>query len=209
MLTEEYPRFPTLCHPVDQAGLFVPNPLYKWQYDALRAVAEPFSRVAITTCNESGKTSVLGPVFLLSVMCAFPGARVFATSASERQVKEQLFHANLVPIVKQWPDRWKVTTSNMKIEHVNGSVLMCYVCSDPKNVEGFHSKWGRDPKTGKKRWEPCAYLIDEAKGVSDEVYQAVCRINPYFWMSMSSPGEMRGWFYEAIDPETLMREEPR
>jgi hypothetical protein len=199
------PRFPIGCTPVEQASLWIPHPLYDWQYNTLVAAAEPYSRVAQSTCNESGKTSVVGPVFVLSVMTAFPGARVFATSASERQVKEQLFEANLRPIVEKWPNTWRVTKSQMKIEHANGSVFLAYVCSDPKDVEGFHSKWAIDPRTGLKRWEPCAYLIDEAKGVPDEVYQAVLRINPYFMIAMSSPGEQHGFLYDAISPDTLQQ----
>jgi hypothetical protein len=336
------PRFPIGCTPVEQASLWIPHPLYDWQYNTLVAAAEPYSRVAQSTCNESGKglvlstpiwmadgskiairyirvgdrivggdgkpcvvtgvfdqemqpcvnivladgqsatcdlshlwevyiegsksvascydvkreflrdtkifipttrgarrivrmeyasyqntrcikvdchdetyiiedgiithnTSVVGPVFVLSVMTAFPGARVFATSASERQVKEQLFEANLRPIVEKWPNTWRVTKSQMKIEHINGSVFLAYVCSDPKDVEGFHSKWAIDPRTGLKRWEPCAYLIDEAKGVPDEVYQAVLRINPYFMIAMSSPGEQHGFLYDAISPDTLQQ----
>lgn len=195
--------FPPGSTPVEQAHLWLPHPLYDWQADALKAAALPYSRVVLSTSNESGKTSSLAPLFLLSVMAAFPGARCFATSGSERQVKAQLFESNLIPLVSRWPDKYRVIKGDMKIEHVNGSSIMCYVCADPKNVEGFHSKWGFDPKTGAKRWEPCAYFMDECKSIPDEVWEGVLRINPYFLLAVSTPGEMGGWFYKAVDPDTM------
>lgn len=196
----EYPRFPPLCHPLDQAGLWLPYPLYSWQIKDAMAFAEPFCRVVVSTCNESGKTSSLGPLFLLSWMAAFPGCRAFATSASERQVMQQLLDANILPIIRHWPDTWKFAKSEGKITHANGSSCLFYVCDDPNNVEGFHSKWARGPD-GKMRFEPCVYLIDEAKGVKEEVHNRVRRINPYAMLAMSSPGELNSWHARAIDPD--------
>lgn len=198
----EYPRFPVGAHPLDQASLWLPHPLYDWQIDACRAFAEPFSRVVYSTNNESGKTSTLGPLFVLSIMAAFPGARVFATSASEQQVLTQLLETNILPIINKWPDTWEYLKSERKVRHKNGSMFLAYKCDDPNKVEGFHSTWEKLPD-GRRRWLPCAYLIDEAKGVHEEVYKRIHRINPYFMLAMSSPGDMNTWHYRAVDPDTL------
>jgi hypothetical protein len=196
--------WPFLGHPLNQAHLWTPHPLYPWQIDVIRAFAKPHSRVAVSTCNESGKTSTIAPICLLSAMCAFPGAKVFATSGSERQVREQLFEETLVKLVEPYQDKgWKITKGDrMRIVAPNGSVLLCYVCKKAENVEGFHSKWAIDPN-GKPRYEPCIYLLDESKSVADDIHDAVRRIDPDFMIAMSSPGEMDGWFYKAIDPDTL------
>ena len=88
-------------HPVEQATIWFPFGLYDWQYDILKAAARPHSRAIESTCNEAGKTSVVIPTFGLSCMVAFPGCTVYSTSASERQVKFQLFEDQLRSIVEQ------------------------------------------------------------------------------------------------------------
>src|SRR6056297_4111200 len=77
-------RFGPWTHPVDQRGLYIPFGLYEWQMDTLCAASRIHSRAVISTANESGKTSVLIPVFGLAMMCAFPGCQVYSTSGSER-----------------------------------------------------------------------------------------------------------------------------
>lgn len=193
-------QWPPGCHPLDQAFLWSPVPLYKWQADVLTAAAQPHSRVALSTCNESGKTSIIAPIFLLSVMAAFPGARCFAQSGSEQQVQEQLFEEHIVPLVEPLTEKgWRLQRSNMKVTAPNGSSLLCYVCKDPNKVEGFHGHVNKH--TGV--YQPCAYLSDEAKGIIDPINEAVRRIDPDFWIVESTPGKMAGWFYEAMDPDGL------
>lgn len=198
---EQALQWPPGCHPLDQAYLWSPVPLYQWQRDVLVAAARPHSRVALSTANESGKTSILAPIFLLSVMAAFPGARCFAQSGSEQQVKEQLFEEHIVPLVEPLKDKgWRLWRGDtMKVQAPNGSTLLCYVCKDPNKVEGFHGHWNKH--TG--MYQPCAYLSDESKGIVDPINEAVRRIDPDFWIAMSTPGKMTGWFYEAIDPDQL------
>ena len=200
-------RFAPGTHPLDQAGLYVPFGMYEWQCDTIAAGSRQHSRVAVSTANESGKTSVMIPVFGFAMMCAFPGCQVYSTSGSERQVKEQLFEQQLRPMVERARMRdagWKIKTgSEYKVNAPNGSVWMGYVCSDAMTAEGFHGYWREDEETGEKRYCPCIYIVDEAKSVGDGVHEAIRRIDPDFWLSVSTPGKESGWFYEAIDPDTL------
>lgn len=197
--------WPGFCHPLDLSQYFTKMPLYEWQADTLRAAAIPHSRVVVSTPNEAGKTSVLGVVFILSAMCAFPGAHCFATSGAERQIKEQFFEQNIVSIVKHFPG-WKVLHGDMKVVASNGSTLLCYVCRDELKVEGFHGRV--NTKTGK--YEPCVYYMDECKSISGKVHDAVRRINPDFLLATSTPPtEGTGWFYRAIGPEELRAREAR
>lgn len=196
-------KWPAGLHPLDQAHLWIPHPLYGWQRDFINAYAMSHSRAIESTNNESGKTSTLAVICLLSTMVAFPGAMCYATSGSERQVKEQLFEQHLCGQVEKlirWG--WSIKRSEMKITAPNGSTILCYVCRDAKNVEGFHGYWDRDAK-GMKFYRPCAYWIDEAKSVPDEVEQAVRRIDPDFMGVMSTPGAMRGFFHDGIDQDSL------
>ena len=204
---EEALRFAPGTHPLNQASLFIPHSLYEWQRDMLAASCRSHSRAVISTANESGKTSVLIPVFGLAMMAAFPGCQVYSTSGSDRQVKEQLFEQQLKPMVDQEYMKkagWKIKLGDsLKVSAPNGSSWLGYVCSNDLNAEGFHGYWREDEKTGEKRYCPCIYIVDEAKSVGDGVHEAIRRIDPDFWMTVSTPGKESGWFYEAIDPDTL------
>lgn len=195
------------AHPLYQARLYTPFPLYEWQYDILCAASQPHSRAIESTNNESGKTSVLLPVFGLSCMMAFPGCWVYSTSGSDRQVKEQLFEQQLRPLVEQkhWQDAgWRIKTgSELKVTAPNGSTWLGYVCSDANTAEGFHGRWVTDHDLGVPRYCPCVYLVDESKSVPDGVHEAIRRIDPDFMLSLSTPGKMAGFFYEGVDPDTL------
>jgi hypothetical protein len=196
-------RWPAGLHPLDQAHLYVPHPLYEWQRDFVNAYAVSHSRAIESTNNESGKTSTLAVICLFSTMIAFPGAMCYATSGSERQVKEQLFEQHLCGWVeKRVKLGWQIKKGEMKIIAPNGSTLLCYVCRNAENVEGFHGYWDVDSR-GNKRYRPCAYWIDEAKSVPDGVEQAVRRIDPDFLGVMSTPGGMRGFFHDGIDQDGL------
>ncbi len=196
-------KWPKWCHPLDQAGLWSANPLYDWQADIINAFAIPGSRVVASTNNGSGKTSTVLPICMMSVMAAFPFARCFVTSGSERQVREQFFEDVIIPLVNPLiPKGWKVTRGDkMKVTAPNGSTLLCYVCKNADNVEGFHERTVM--YRGREIYAPTAYALDECKSINDDVHLAVRRIDPDFMVSLSSPGLMDGWFYEGINPDTL------
>ena len=195
-------------HPLDQAHYYTPFPLYPWQIDLLNAGARPKSRVIESDCNKSGKTSVIIPVFGFSCMMAFPGCQVLSTSGDSRQVKEQLFEQQLRPLVMQesWQlAGWKINISDasMKVRAPNGSTWLGYVTGRDTTFEGFHGYKRPDEKTGKQRYCPLIFLVDEAKSTSDSVHDSIRRIDPDFWITLSTPGTASGWFYDGVGPDTL------
>lgn len=196
-------QWPPGLHPCQQSHLWFPFPLYECQRTALEQAAMPRSRVATVWPNEAGKTSCLIPIFLLSAMVAFPGCFCCTTSGSEAQVKEQLFFRNLLPRIRPLiPNGWKISTSSMTVDAPNGSHLLGYKCVKGGKAEGFHGAWTK-PK-GKWRYEPMIYVVDEAKTVEREIYEAIMRIDPDFLLVVSTPGPEEGWLYDAIDPDDLM-----
>src|SRR3990167_6927652 len=83
--------FPGICHPLNYIDDWdMPSP-YDWQVEVMQNVIKPHSRVAISTCNESGKTSLIVPLLGLSVMSVFPGSIIVSTAGAEEQIKGQLF----------------------------------------------------------------------------------------------------------------------
>jgi len=198
---EQACAWPELAHPIQQAHLWTPEKLYRWQIEVLQAATEVHSRVIFSTPNESGKTSLILKLFLLSGMLAFPGAMCFATSGSERQLKEQLFEQHIVPSVEKLSG-WSVRKGDMKVTAPNGSTLLCYVAKDALRVEGFHGYWDRK-EDGTPFYRPCLYALDESKTIHDEVHKAVRRINPDFMLVCSTPGLRSGFFYEGVNPDQL------
>ena len=204
-LSPEDLRWPPFLDPVSQTPFWCIHPLYQWQEDVISEFARPGSRVCVSTCNESGKTSTLLPICGLSAMVAFPGCYVFSTSGSEDQVREQLFIIQLEPIVKQLPG-WHINTTkgNLNVTAPNGSKWKGYKCRSGGTTEGFHGQTGKC-YDGVVRYKPCIYLVDECKSVPDDIFQAIIRIDPDFMLATSTPGEEVGWFYQAIDPDQLER----
>lgn len=193
---------------VEQQGIWLPDVrLEVWQEDTLRAMESPFSWAAVVTANGVGKTSVVLPLIGLAHMLAFPGCRVISTSASEAQVREQLFETNLARIVEPFvASGWRISTSSMTVTapEVDGLVSrwIGYKCIEGGKAEGFHGNWFRG-RSGKWHYCPCVYLVDEAKTTEDWLIEVVKRIGPDRLLAISSGGEETGWFFNAVDPSTL------
>lgn len=175
-------------------------PMYDWQIDALVAGALPHSRGNISVMNEGGKSVIIAPVFLFSVAATFPRARCYATSGNEEQLYDQLFSA-----LRKVADRYNyhVTLSNMKITLPNGSTIMCTVKKEAASVEGKHGEY--DPEID--AYCPVAYFIDEAKHILNDKEFAVRRIDPDFYLAMSTPptesNMSMNWFWDGINIDSL------
>jgi len=186
---------------------FAGPPLYEWQCEIITECAKPGSRVVVSTNNAAGKTSVLVPLFGLSVMSAFPGATVFSTAGAVEQIKGQLF-SHLESMVRQYQAQgWKCIMSDelsITAPAVNGlqSRWIARVPRDAETMEGYHGKWDID-NLGRPTWRPTCVIIDEAKSVDQAVFEAAWRIEPDFLFVISTPGDDWGPFFDAIDPDTL------
>ena len=205
-LTKGQAKFTSFNHPLMQAQMWAMPALYEWQQEIIAEVAKLGSRVAASTCNESGKTRILVPLVGLSIMAAFPGATVFSTAGAEEQVRGQLFKY-LDSIIRPYRSMgWTLSSSDLTVQSptVRGlrSRWSARVPRDAMTVEGYHSGWEKDSE-GNWCWCPVCVIIDEAKSVPLQVFEAAWRIDPDFEFVISTPGEDTGPFYNAIDPDTL------
>ncbi len=205
-LTKGIAKFTTFNHPLMQAHKWGMPALYEWQSEIMREASEVGARVAVSTNNASGKTSILVPLLGLSVMAAFPGATIFSTAGAEAQIKGQLFEY-LDNICRPYAgEGWKVSVSGLTVEapRVRGlkSTWTARVPRDALTMEGYHGKWKQDDNEN-QCWCPVCVIIDEAKSASDLIFEEAWRIEPDFLFVISTPGEDAGAFFEAIDPDSL------
>ena len=200
--------------------------LYDWQANAMDAVAEPKSQVTLVTCNESGKTSVCIHDLILWHMSCYPGSTTITTSAAVRQVRAQLYpHLAATLARNQHFKGWKIKTgAQLEVSNPIGSRCISFVAADPGKAEGFHADdfttrdvlgdweppedWGdvaeqivdlRD--AGKLKVDKSLLIIvDEAKSVPVEIFEALgrCRADRYFMASSPEHGDPTGFFYESF-----------
>jgi phage terminase large subunit len=157
--------------------------LYPWQRDVLHALMPIGARVSLRAANESGKTGYVAAPFVLWHLALFPGSQVVCTSGVWRQVTEQLWR-----VFKKFGPKfgWKVTQDT--VETPQGSKAIGFSTTEGGKFEGFHAD---DPYES-----PLAIVVDEAKTVSDEVFQGMERCRPTRWLIQSSPGAPMGGFFE-------------
>lgn len=181
--------------------------LYGWQEKILRHMYEAFRYAAVSTPNESGKTSVLVPLFGLAVMAAFPGAQVYSTAGSEAQVKDQLFRHLASKVSKFSGAGWRCSTSDLTVTApaICGMPPSKWIARVPRDAltgEGYHAGVHKDNK-GRWRYMPLAMIIDEAKSVGEEVFEMAYRLLPTWLLVVSTPGGDSGPFFRAIGPDDL------
>lgn len=192
-------------HPLVQAHAWGFLPMYGWQVKFIIECSKPRAWVCGSFANESGKTSLLVSLFGLSVMSAFPGAKVISTAGTEDQIRGQLFDGLQAKIGPYEKNGWKCNVNDLKASGPSlcgmpPSTWEGIVPRSPLTFEGYHGKWARD-SNGLWRWMPICIIFDESKSIDDERFEAVQRIDPDWFMAVSSPGRDHGWFYEAINPE--------
>lgn len=187
--------------PVWYASMFGQSALYGWQMGALEKVWGK-ERVALRTCNESGKTSVVVACLGLAVMAEFPGAQVVSTSGSWRQIESQLWPV-LRAKLSQYRS-WRVTSDKIYAPAIRRDNITLqstwepFSTNDPGKAEGYHSR-SYKTATGEDIYCPLCYIIDEAKTVAQEIFDAMERCNPDYVLVCSSPGEDFGAFYDCFD----------
>ena len=160
--------------------------LYPRQREVLQALAPAGAAVSFRSCNEGGKTRrVIGPAILWH-LAMFPRGHIISTSGSYRQIKDQLLPA-LHTFAHLFP-HWKFLNTP-RIETGN---LNCFwegfSTNDAGKFEGHHAD-GPD--------QPLMIIVDEAKTVKDDIFQAIERCKPTRLLLASSPGYAEGEFFRS------------
>jgi hypothetical protein len=183
------PELATLCtDPVYFSEVILGLKLYDWQKVVMRDVIEGHDTY-LRAANGSGKTSHVAAPLLLWHSFMFAKSQVIDTAGVYRQVRDQLW-PQVKNLAGKLGPQWTVNATELKSPH--GSIALGFSTDDAYKFEGFHGG-----ESG------CLLVIlDEAKSIPDEIYDAVerCRrgTRQFMKLVMSSPGGSTGKFYEAF-----------
>lgn len=149
-------------------------------------------KVSARTCNGAGKTTMLIPTTVLGFMAFYPRSKVVITSGVERQVRAQVF-----PALKACERRlagWDFTDT--QITAPNGSVAVGFATNDGGRFEGWHGN--KNPLYDLTQHDgPLLLVVDEAKSVKQQIYDAIDRCTYQALFLCSSCGGSSGEFYNS------------
>ena len=159
--------------------------LYPKQEGVLRALNPPGAVVSFRSCNEGGKTKRVICAAILGHLTIFPKGQVISTSGSYRQIKDQLLPA-LHTYASRFP-RWSfLHTPRIETESIN-CFWEGFSTNDAGKFEGHHADIDA----------PLLVIVDEAKTVKDDIFQAIERCKATRLLIASSPGYAEGEFYRS------------
>lgn len=178
---------------------------YKWQFEELMLMAGyasgyPGAKTAITAeqpllrvlsaANGSGKDLVVIAAF--AVWFALTGARnrVIITSSSFDQTKSQT-EVHINEFIRRINAKFGKLFHSVMFHHIVpelGSEIKLFATDEPGRAEGWH------PYPGGRM----AIILNEAKSIKEELFDAIDRCTGYSYLVyISSPGFRRGRMYKA------------
>lgn len=160
--------------------------------DALDVAPGKTAKVTARTANGAGKTTMLLPTAILWGMALHPRCKVVVTSGVERQVRAQIF-----PALKSRETRlqgWQFHDTS--ITAPNGSMCIGFATNQGGRFEGWHGN--KDAFYDLLQHDgPLMIVIDEAKSVAQQIFDAVDRCTFQWLLKTSSCGGSSGEFYKS------------
>ena len=162
---------------------------YTWQLEIAEAIdfgsGMERVRIAVRTPNGSGKSSIVIPLVILRWLDRYPKAKVVLTSADPRQLVSQIMRA-LSTYRQPHLAHWQFLTREIRTPQ--GGLLTAFTTDEPGRMEGHHGAKGA----------PLLIIVDEAKSVPNDIFQAIDRCGYAVLLVISSPGLRSGTFYECF-----------
>ncbi len=168
------------------ASSFLGMKLYPIQRAVLQALAPPGACVSLRSCNEGGKTKKIICAAILWHLMAFDKGHVISTSGCFRQIRDQL-NPSLHSHQSKFPG-WNFLRTS-RIETQNAQCFWEGFSTDEGGKFEGHHAGGPD--------EPLLIIVDEAKTVKDDIFEAIERCKPTRLLIASSPGYAEGEFYRS------------
>jgi hypothetical protein len=163
--------------------------LYDWQA-LIAETADQCSnlervRIGVRTPNGSGKSSIVIPLVILRWLDRYPKAKVVLTSADARQLDSQLMralHSYRHPHLVHWE------FLSREVRTHDGGLMLAFTTDEPSRAEGHHGAKGA----------PLLMIVDEAKSVPNEIFEAIDRCGYAVLLVISSPGLRSGNFFDCF-----------
>lgn len=176
-------------NPVDFCEKMLDTRLWSRQREIIESVRDN-PRTVVRSCSAAGKTAVSACVVLWFLM-AYRPCTVLTTARSFRQVKEQLWREIRARYARSVvPFGGEVTQIGINFE--DDWFALGFSTDEPERITGFHNR-------------NVLVVIDEAAGVSDEVYGAID--NPLAaghtrLLLLGNPTNNIGKFHDAFAQES-------
>jgi len=172
--------------------------LYPWQVAVHETLAskEASARHPMKFClvaaNGSGKDAFIAAPFAVWFALCKVQSRVIITSSSGTQLTGQTEPAirNLCETINAYhgEEIFKIRQRYIRCR-LSGSEIRMFATDESGKAEGYH------PIVPNAEM---AILVNEGKSVTDEIHNALRRCTGYtHWLEYSSPGEPKGFFYNA------------
>jgi hypothetical protein len=160
--------------------------LYPKQREVLRALWRPGAAVSFRSCNEGGKTKRIICAAILWHLAHYPKGHVISTSGTYCQIQDQL-----VPALHTYRHLFPNWTF-LRTPRIEAGSISCFwegfSTDEAGKFEGHHAD-GPDA--------PLLIIVDEAKTVKDDIFEAIERCKPTRLLVASSPGYAEGEFYRS------------
>lgn len=163
---------------------------YAWQAECLEAARHRGARVALVAANGSGKTAAVNVGLLLWWLYRYPKGRAVVTSGSWAQIKTQLWpNLKMHEHTFSYLFGWKFGSVDT-ISTPQGGFIRAISTDEPGRAEGYHQNLAAG--------SPLLLMVDEAKSVKEDIFDAFNRCTPTCTILTSSPGRPSGTFYNAF-----------
>ncbi len=185
-----YPFMPTTT-PVQFSQELLGMASYPWQEEVLTWFNKPNQRVmgGLMTPNGAGKSSGVVAALALWWVTVYKRGKVVVTTKDGKQLDQQLY-----PAFERYRGRmsgWSwVTSPYSTITTPTGSKIVAFTTNHAGRAEGWHKE---DDLEG-----PLLFIVDEAKSVEEDIFEAIDRCTFNSLLYVSSPGLMMGAFYNAF-----------
>lgn len=168
--------------------------LYPWQDRVLSWFwRAPGKRVKGTLCtpNGAGKDSIVIAALALWWVSLHLRGRVVITSKDARQIDEQTY-----PALRRYrgtAEGW--TFLDREVRTPTGGKITLFTTDDAGRCEGYHRETFSDGSPNPEG--PLLIIVNEAKSVPEEIFEAFDRCTYDALLYASSPGYMNGTFWES------------
>lgn len=189
---EQLEAIKLMSTPVGYASMRLGKKLHPVHKDVITALfSGQKTKVSFRAANSVGKTTSVAAISILYAIEVL-NANVVSTARVHKQVTKQL-----VPALKSYSHlfpKWQFNDTTIKVDGIDKYVG--FTTNEDSRFQGYH----------KREDQPLLIIIDEAAGISEDIYKAaMTRCLPDYLLVMGSPLGPEGVFYSIETEPSLYK----